>query len=318
MEEKKENTYLMEVGYKGLDEEMRPIKGDKSSPPFKIGGVYYKDNIDHPKLCSDQGYHFCKTLKQVFTHYPNDGKNRYFKIHTLGNTTHSSDKSITTAFRLVEEVDVKAVMAEEERAEKLAKEKKDIESLGKKFNLDSLRFLQTKYPHIHVGGSTGLFLHGLWLQRWNNGTGDLDLVTPFYTFFEGDVEKQEADREYEISHIDGKASGNDFDQTFLLNGDRVDVKIDPQQSYDIITVDGFRYKVSKVETILEAKLRYAMNGQIKHRRDIFEMVGKLQDTHNQAGLPITMRELYDNKKRHEQIRTKPTTATPRSVGDLAF
>lgn len=295
MEEKKEAQYKPEIGYKGLSENMTAHSGKSPHETFEVGKIYYKENKENPNLCTEDGYHFCKTLEQVFKHYPNNGKNRFFKIEVLGNCTHSEDKSITTAFRLCEEVPPEEL--------KEVTLKKEAEGMDEDFKLDIVRFLQTKYPHIHVGGSTGLFLHGLWLKRWNSGPGDLDLVTPFYTFFEGDIEKEEKDQEYKIENKDGKASGNDFDQTFMVGGTKVDVRIDPKQSYDIIQLDGFRYKVSKVETILEAKLRYAMNGQAKHRDDIFELVGKLQDTHNNAGKPITMIDLYKNRKRHECIRS---------------
>lgn len=299
--------YKPVLGYKGLTKDMKATSGKSPHEIFELGKVYYKENKESPNLCTEDGYHFCKTLEQVFSHYPNNGDNRFFKIEILGNTTHGDDKSITTAFRLVEEVSPEAL--------KEVKFKNEAESLGEDFNLSLVRFLQTKYPHIHVGGSTGLFLHGLWLSRWKSGVGDLDLVAPFYTFFEGDVEKEKKDQEFKLENKDGKASGNDFDQTFFLNGKKVDVRIDPKQSYDIIQLDGFRYKVSKIETILAAKLRYAMNGQAKHRDDIFELVGKLQNTHNKAGDPIKMVDLYKNIKKHEYIRNKDTKTNKVEQGE---
>lgn len=256
------------MGFKGLDENMKPTLGDKNAEPFELGKIYYKDNIDNPKMCSSQGYHFCRRLEDVFKHYKNDGKNRFFNIEILGNVSHDTtespikyggNKSITTAFRLVSEIP-------KEDLAKLLKEKEDKE-LEDNFNLAEVRFLQEQNPYAHIGGSVALWLHGLNLKRWGKGSSsDLDLVVPF--FFQWNKTA-----EFDIDYKDAKSSGNDFDETFILNSVKVDVKIDNTQRYEIIERGGFKYKVSSLETILEAKLRYAMNGQSKHKEDIRELLG---------------------------------------------
>ena len=39
----------------------------------------------NPRLCSNDGYHYCNTLNGVFNHYTNNDINRFFKIEVLGN-----------------------------------------------------------------------------------------------------------------------------------------------------------------------------------------------------------------------------------------
>jgi hypothetical protein len=254
-------TYKPQMGYIGLDKEMKSSLSPTSVEVFEIGKVYYKDNKENPKLCSTDGYHYCQELEDVFKHYKNNGENRFFKIEVLGNFTHglgSNKKSITTCFRLVSEIT-------KEELEKIqaVKETADLES---KFNLKEVRFLQEQNPYCHVGGSVALWLHGLSLKRWKSGSSDLDMVVPFFFQWSKSTEM-------DIDYKDAKASGNDFDETFILNSIKVDVKIDNAQRYEIIEKNGFKYKVSSLETILEAKLRYSMNGQTKHKEDIRELLG---------------------------------------------
>lgn len=177
-------------------------------------------------------------------------------------------------------------------AKEIADAKKEI--IKGNMKLDVVRALQTSYPMLHVGRSIGLFLHGLNLKRWNSvkgGIGDIDMVSPYF------ILPQTTD-EYKIEIAGTKASANDFDQTFLIqlaadvaqpdgkivrkqdvnNWIKCDYKIDPYQRYEIIELDGFKYKVSLLETIVEAKIRYAMKpaGQ-KHKDDMYELLGKIKN-----------------------------------------
>lgn len=260
-----ENNYTPLTGFKGLDKNLATSKSGGDIETFQVGRIYYKENIENPKLCSDQGYHFAQTLEDCFTYYPNNGSNRFFNIEVLGNFTHgkpSDKKSITTAFRLVSEITPEEI--EKKKKEQL---KKKIE---KSFNLESIQLLQTQNPYCFVGGSTGLFLHGLSLKRWEHSTKDIDIITPF--FFQWTSTK-----DVDIDMDEEKTSGNDYNHTFLVNGSKMDVRIDNQQKYEIINYDGFNYKVALIEDILEAKLRYARekNGE-KHKMDIFELINYKQ------------------------------------------
>ena len=244
----------MKIGYKGFNKDLK-CRDDQ----FVIGQTYTKPEKESLKLCSADGYHYCNTLSDVFNHYPlGSTENRFCEIEVLGNfkdENSSSPKSITTSFRIVREIPKDELL------------QKEMES---NLNLDLIKDIQTQYPMFHVGGSAGLFLHGIRLKRWSSRTShsDIDLVAPYFVLPDGKI------GDNDIEYLDAKASGNDFDETFIVDGVKVDYRIDPKQRYELIEYNGYKYKVSNVLTILEAKLKYALtpNGQ-KHKHDILEMIG---------------------------------------------
>lgn len=250
----------MKIGYKGLNQDMTPTLGKGDKIQYVIGETYSKPDKTNPVLCSNDGFHYCNTLKDVFKHYNNNGNNRFFKIEVLGNFTDGFDKSITTSFKLLEEI---------------SKDDIDKITLDEFFDIELLKEIQTKYPMFHIGGSVGLYLHGVRLKRWYNPhkSSDYDMVSPYFVLPEGKVGNEE------IEYLDAKASGNDFDETFIVGGTKVDIRIDPKQRYEIIEHNGFKFKVSNLLTILEAKMKYALlpNGK-KHKNDILEMVVKKPKT----------------------------------------
>ena len=101
------------------------------------------------------------------------------------------------------------------------------------------------------------------------------MVAPYFILPEFDEEINDDD-ELGVEYKDAKKSGNDFDETFVIYGDfgsvKIDYRIDPHQRYEIIEYKGFKYKVSPLMTIMDAKMKYAMNGQRKHAEDIKEMI----------------------------------------------
>lgn len=270
----------MKIGYKGLTAAMKSNRGSNPNEIFEVGIIYSKENIEKPRLNSKDGYHYCNDLDDVFKHYRKDGKNRFFKIEVLGNFTDDGDnakKSITTSFRIIEELDDAFFKEWESKAEE-RKEARDLLQIERNLKLEAVKLIQMKYPIFHVGGSVGLFLHGIRLKRWvSNSSSDIDMVTPYFILpeFDNDDVDDDDDCLY-CEYKDAKASGNDFDETFILSGEfgtvKVDYKIDPQQRYEIIDYKGFKYKVSPLMTIMDAKMKYAINGQKKHADDIKEMV----------------------------------------------
>lgn len=266
----------MKIGYKGLTSDMVSVKrgcyGKKEV--FELGITYSKENVEKPKLCSYDGYHYCNDLEDVFSHYKRDGKNRFFKIEILGNFTDDSDyenKSITTSFRLLEELSEDFFKEWDAKADE-RKELRNLRRIENNLKLEAVKAIQTKYPMFQVGGSIGLFLHGIRLNRWvQNQSSDIDLVTPYFVLPEFD-EEDDINVEYE----EAKKSGNDFDETFIFYSKfgsvKVDYKIDPHQRYVIIEYKGFKYKVASLMSIMDAKMKYAMGGQNKHADDIKEMI----------------------------------------------
>jgi hypothetical protein len=87
------------LGFKGFDENLR-CQGFQ----FEVGKTYEINDI---VLCR-QGFHFCKTLFDVFTFYPNDGANRFCKISAEEYDTDSK-KYVTGKITILEELDSKFI-----------------------------------------------------------------------------------------------------------------------------------------------------------------------------------------------------------------
>ncbi len=242
----------IKIGYKGFDKDLR-CRGYQ----FEIGKVHelpYKETITP---CTGDGFHYCNSLTDVYSYYQANGHNRFCKIEIIGNFKDEGNKSSSNSIRIIEEL-----------TQGIYEEK--VES---KMKLPVLRSIQKDYPMFHVGGSVALFLHGIRLKRWNSsGVSDIDLISPYFVLVEGDGD------EIEVKQLDGKGSANDFDETFLYCFDgestKVDYRIDPKQRYEIIEHKGFKYKVSPLEIIMAAKFKYALNGQSKHKNDVYEICGK--------------------------------------------
>jgi hypothetical protein len=235
----------MKIGYKGFDKDLK-CKKDQ----FVIGETYTKPDNPNPRLCTSDGFHYCNKLSDVSEYYSfHNDNNRFCEVEILGSFTDDYNKSTTTSLKVLREI---------------PKEKIQDLLLIENMNLDKVRKIQEKYPIVHIGGSIGLFLHGIRLERWKNAQTDIDLISPYFILFES---SDDADVEY----IDGDKSGNDFDENFIFDGVKVDLRIDPKQRYEFIEFGGFKYKVSKFETIMEAKTKYAANRQVKHKEDIREM-----------------------------------------------
>ena len=78
----------------------------------------------------------------------------------------------------------KAIMDEikKEEESRLDEERKNI---AKNLGLEFVKQLQEKYPSIYIGGSLGLFLHGMKIPRmFNSGKSDIDLIIPYFQMFE--------------------------------------------------------------------------------------------------------------------------------------
>lgn len=142
------------------------------------------------------------------------------------------------------------------------KAKEQTQKIAKAMRLDLVRKFQKQYPHTQICGSVGLFLHGIELKRFTRDINDFDIITPYYTKFEHLPCGVLID---EISS-EGR-SGNDFKECITIEGIKADVRIDNTQKYDIIEFEGFKYKVSVLEVIWAAKLRY---NNPKHNADLKE------------------------------------------------
>ena len=157
---------------------------------------------------------------------------------------------------------VNKILAEQSEKVKNDKDKRK-QKIAVRMKLDIVRKFQELYPHTQIGGSVALFLHGIELKRFENeNVNDFDIITPYYTKFKEDVPNLLSNDEQTTY-----TSGCDFDEHIMFNGVKCDIRIDNHQKYDLITYEGFEYKVSVLEAIWAAKLRY---NKPKHINDLKE------------------------------------------------
>jgi hypothetical protein len=160
-----------------------------------------------------------------------------------------------------------------------------------------MEIIQEKY-NVFYGGSFALLLYGCNLKRDRNYIYDIDIIMPYYS----KIRKSDLTScGYPIDSIHdcgSKNSGNDFDRTisiyFKTNNDiekdilkeintinrsiKIDIKIDPHQTYNYVKYEDYEFKLSEIEPILEAKIKYSKNGQDKHKKDLMTLLGI--DIHN--------------------------------------
>ena len=238
----------MKIGYKGVAEDLSTFASFRKTVfdvnPETIHTIVSNKEL---KLCTDTGFHYCNKLKDVFSHYSLNGKNRYFEIEILGEFVDGNNKSITRSFRFIRELTKQDI-------------KNEIKKSAFDDVLEQVRKIQEEYPLSHIAGSIGLYLHGAWNDRWSDSHKDIDIILPYYMD--------------NAQGVQLKKSGNDFDYSVDYNGFKCDIKIDPKQQYSVIEHNGFKYKVSRLENILDAKIRYALGGDQKHQKDIKNMICK--------------------------------------------
>ena len=130
-----------------------------------------------------------------------------------------------------------------------------------KLKLETLKEFQDKYPTSHVGGSIGLFLRGINLFR-DLSESDLDITIDDFVF------KKETLKDYEQ-----RSDANDFDYLIKKNVKnglhvKIDIRICPEPSFDVIEFEGTKYNVSKYRDIIFWKTKYAKKGISKHKNDL--------------------------------------------------
>jgi hypothetical protein len=133
---------------------------------------------------------------------------------------------------------------------------------GIDLKLQVFRDFQLQNPTAHLGGSLGLMLRGIDLQR-DLISSDLDVTIDEY-----EVKNLEVDR------LDLTSEGNDFDfcTSKVINEEglyvKMDLRVNPEPSFDKIEFEDFTYNVSKLRDILFWKKSYAKKGVLKHINDL--------------------------------------------------
>ncbi len=131
------------------------------------------------------------------------------------------------------------------------------------YKLQMLREFQEKYPNSHVGGSVGLYLHGINLQRDISKT-DLDITVPDW------IEELNDVNDYRTEPSDA----SDFDYVKMHKDStgyfccKIEIRVCPEPSYTTVEFERHTYNVSLLSNILFWKKKYARKGVQKHIDDL--------------------------------------------------
>jgi hypothetical protein len=128
--------------------------------------------------------------------------------------------------------------------------------------LDALKEFQNSHPTAHVGGSIGLMLRGIELKR-DLSRSDLDITVDEFSL------------KTDTMNLVESSDSNDFDFALQKNYDngyvKIDIRISPEPSFDIVQFEEVSYNVSKLRDILFWKNSYANKGVQKHKDDLLTM-----------------------------------------------
>lgn len=130
-----------------------------------------------------------------------------------------------------------------------------------KKKLEILKDFQLSYPTSHVGGSIGLFLRGVNLYR-DLSLSDLDITI--------DELKDDNDP---LTKSTSNSDRMDFNYSITKETNensfvKIDIRINPEPSFDVVEFEGVSYNVSKYRDILFWKTKYANRGNVKHINDL--------------------------------------------------
>ena len=261
------------LGYKGL--KIQPDGSLKCRDMvYNVGTVYCQTN--DPKTCS-HGFHFCEKLENVFAHYDYLNKNNvFYKVKGFGKIDITNDKCSAQSIQILEKVTDEELF--------LAKINTTLEKVDK---------IIAANPNAVICGSLALILRG-WIPF--RTIGDIDIVLPNFQEFEGDFN---VDSQFGKSGIDTKQC--------TVNGISFDLFVDPNETWSRIEVNGKSYKVSHIKNLVEAKMRYYMNGAHKHSEDlktIFDVIKEKYENDKNAFLKNGPYREFNNDSHPYEIDIK--------------
>lgn len=265
-------------------------KGKDSYVQYAVGELFKAEDSSKPvKLATNSVIHFYDTFEAALNHN-SYGEKSVVEVKPLpGETTvQDRNKCGSRYLEFVRKIP-KATIERYTRWVKYVESRQDILDNHK---LDLIRELQTRHPELILCGSAAVFLltGKVYERNSKHPVHDLDFITPYYIRIEGDpeVKLDSAYKELDIfddegnetaklgvlkvSHRDKWGSGNDFDEVVYVNNVPVDLAVNPSNKYEYVTFRGFRYKVASLASILEAKLKYANQGNSKHMQDINDLI----------------------------------------------
>lgn len=124
--------------------------------------------------------------------------------------------------------------------------------------LETIKEFQDKYPNSHIGGSIGLLIRGIDLQR-DLRKSDLDITVDTEVEIGGDYTERSDHNDFDYAVQKDIGSGRYV---------KMDIRICPESQFEVINYEGVDYNVSKLKDILFWKSKYAKKGVQKHIDDL--------------------------------------------------
>ena len=131
----------------------------------------------------------------------------------------------------------------------------------KNLNIGLIAKIQDKFDHAILCGSAALFLQGVRLKRFSQTVSDIDLILGRWELLEIDGN--------EPGHSKDLPSGCDFEEQVLIDGTKVDIRVNPYAKYEFVEYKGFNFKVQPFMETIEHKSRYR---NPKHENDFKELM----------------------------------------------
>lgn len=157
---------------------------------------------------------------------------------------------------------------------------------------DKLKIIQSfqqKFLGSHVGGSLGLMLQGVDLQR-DLKKSDIDMTVP------GEIELEDA---LLLDNMEQSSNPDDFDYQFRHYPDggsayvKIDINIAPKRKYNTVVYMDHTYRVSRIEDILAWKHYYSMKGVGKHTDDLETLRTGVRPKEIEKPVPVSANEIDD-------------------------
>lgn len=221
---------MVKLGIKGFDKDLKCMEHQ-----YKIGETY--EMAEKPVLC-ETGYHYSKTIQDVFRFYPNVDKNRFCIVEILGDIENGINKCCTNRIKILREFHPKKEMNTipyEELSE-----------------LSELGFI--------IGGSLALKILGWKIDR---DIKEVDLIIKKEKY------SQIKDKVFFGYKSVNRFSGMDSVSCYIgLTGFKFDIITSTNINYVVREYMGYDLHIQDENIIWEHKLKYALRGSLKHMRDI--------------------------------------------------
>ena len=128
------------------------------------------------------------------------------------------------------------------------------------YKLQMLREFQAKYPDSHVGGSVGLYLHGIDLKRDISKT-DLDITMPDW---DDELNSTWREEPSDASDFDYQKTYRTPDYYFCC---KIEIRVCPEPSFTVVEHEGHKYNVSLLSNIFFWKKKYSRKGCLLYTSD---------------------------------------------------